>query len=160
LTGSSCLLICGDGIVASEACDDGNVLSGDGCSSSCTVEDNYNCINGSLSSKSVCVYISDITVKLTEIRRQPGENTAVLTYSLSPNIRSLNSMNFNNYVSLAVAGHTISYSTSYAEDGTITVTAAYTSDLEGEPATFTLSYDQTKVGLSPSILNFGMVGYN
>jgi len=36
---------CGDGlIVRGETCDDGNTLSGDGCSSDCTVEDDYECL--------------------------------------------------------------------------------------------------------------------
>jgi len=37
-------IACGDGIVdAPEACDDGNVSSGDGCSASCVVESGYSC---------------------------------------------------------------------------------------------------------------------
>ncbi|MBL8913767.1 MAG: DUF4215 domain-containing protein, partial [Archangium sp.] len=38
-------LVCGDGIVASpaEACDDGNSMNGDGCSSTCTVETGFQC---------------------------------------------------------------------------------------------------------------------
>ncbi|WP_053230605.1 DUF4215 domain-containing protein [Sandaracinus amylolyticus] len=36
--------VCGDGVKASsEACDDGDVDSGDGCSATCTVEDGYAC---------------------------------------------------------------------------------------------------------------------
>lgn len=39
-----CYSICGDDIVASnEGCDDGNTVSGDGCSSACKVELGYNC---------------------------------------------------------------------------------------------------------------------
>jgi len=38
---------CGDGhLDASEACDDGNSLSGDGCSQSCSVEPGWTCITG------------------------------------------------------------------------------------------------------------------
>ena len=48
-----CPAVCGDGMrvdvpdhVAgdSEGCDDGNTIDGDGCSSTCTVEDNFQCI--------------------------------------------------------------------------------------------------------------------
>ncbi|MBL7715641.1 MAG: DUF4215 domain-containing protein [Bdellovibrionales bacterium] len=36
--------VCGNGAIASpETCDDGNAVSGDGCSSSCTVEGGYAC---------------------------------------------------------------------------------------------------------------------
>jgi len=41
-----CITICGDGILMpTEQCDDGNKLSGDGCSASCIVEDYFNCTN-------------------------------------------------------------------------------------------------------------------
>lgn len=35
LVGSHCQSICGDGLIFTEACDDGNNISGDGCSSIC-----------------------------------------------------------------------------------------------------------------------------
>jgi fibro-slime domain-containing protein len=39
--------VCGDGIVAgAEQCDDGNTVSGDGCSSTCMVEPGYTCTPG------------------------------------------------------------------------------------------------------------------
>ena len=39
--------VCGDGTVAgTEICDDGNVVSGDGCSATCTIESGYKCLNG------------------------------------------------------------------------------------------------------------------
>jgi MYXO-CTERM domain-containing protein len=38
--------ICGDGFLAmSETCDDGNTMNGDGCSSTCQVEPNWQCVN-------------------------------------------------------------------------------------------------------------------
>ena len=38
---------CGDSIVVgNEFCDDGNVVSGDGCSATCMIEDGYICVNG------------------------------------------------------------------------------------------------------------------
>ena len=37
--------ICGDGVITgSETCDDGDALSGDGCSSTCQTESNYSCV--------------------------------------------------------------------------------------------------------------------
>lgn len=42
---SVCTSTCGDGVKAlSEACDDGNLLNGDGCSESCTIEDGFSCL--------------------------------------------------------------------------------------------------------------------
>lgn len=46
--------VCGDGIriTSTEACDDGNTFSGDGCSSTCTIEVAYYCVE--TNSKSTC----------------------------------------------------------------------------------------------------------
>jgi cysteine-rich repeat protein len=42
--GSESLASCGDGVVGTgEACDDGNIVSGDGCSGTCTIETGYTC---------------------------------------------------------------------------------------------------------------------
>ena len=41
--GGPCTSRCGDGIVLDEDCDDGNLVDGDGCSSSCTVEPGFSC---------------------------------------------------------------------------------------------------------------------
>lgn len=50
----TCRIDCGDNyVLPQEGCDDGNLKSGDGCSSSCTVEKNWACV-GSGSSGSTC----------------------------------------------------------------------------------------------------------
>ena len=50
----TCLEICGDGrnfhTFANE-CDDGNTVNGDGCSSTCTVENGFTCTAGSAYTK-------------------------------------------------------------------------------------------------------------
>lgn len=46
---------CGDGTVSSaEACDDGGVVAGDGCSATCTVESGYSCSGTPSSCSTVC----------------------------------------------------------------------------------------------------------
>ena len=45
--------LCGDGIVRTDECDDGNLTNGDGCSSDCTVEPDFQC-GGSPSQCSQC----------------------------------------------------------------------------------------------------------
>lgn len=35
-------------------CDDGNILSGDGCSSTCTIETGYSCVGGGFKALDVC----------------------------------------------------------------------------------------------------------
>jgi len=43
-TGGPCTTTCGDGmLIGNEQCDDGNAVSGDGCSSTCQVEPGYQC---------------------------------------------------------------------------------------------------------------------
>jgi len=49
------LAICGDGVRdIGEECDDGNVLSGDGCSTTCTVEDKWQCSLGAGDLPDIC----------------------------------------------------------------------------------------------------------
>jgi len=55
LTGQ-CSEICGDGRVFYQQCDDGNIVNGDGCSSTCKIEPHYICFNGSKTHKTDCVY--------------------------------------------------------------------------------------------------------
>lgn len=43
-----------EGLGGYKACDDGNLVNGDGCTSSCTVERNFNCIGGGESKKDFC----------------------------------------------------------------------------------------------------------
>jgi cysteine-rich repeat protein len=53
--GSNCFPICGDGVkVTQEACDDGNVAVGDGCSAACTVEPHFVCAGGDLTRGDLC----------------------------------------------------------------------------------------------------------
>lgn len=60
---SACVEICGDGIKYEAECDDGNTISGDGCSGTCNIEPGWTCANGSSVQKSKCnKYIPDTTV--------------------------------------------------------------------------------------------------
>ena len=54
-TKDTCTEICGDGIdLLFYACDDGNNVNGDGCSSTCTIETGYQCIGGDNNHPDVC----------------------------------------------------------------------------------------------------------
>jgi len=46
--------VCGDGMKFILGCDDGNTISGDGCSRTCEVESGFTCAGGSPSSKDTC----------------------------------------------------------------------------------------------------------
>jgi len=63
---SFCYPICGDGkiIANKEACDDGNINDNDGCSSTCTVEPNYNCSGINADGSSNCIPIWFKNLKL------------------------------------------------------------------------------------------------
>jgi cysteine-rich repeat protein len=62
LVNGTCEDICGDGIVYTVACDDGNLVNGDGCSSTCTVETDYTCVGGSTTSASLCSFSGTINI--------------------------------------------------------------------------------------------------
>lgn len=52
---TSCAEICGDGLhMGVLACDDGNTLNGDGCSSVCTIEPGFECSGGNTTSPDKC----------------------------------------------------------------------------------------------------------
>jgi cysteine-rich repeat protein len=51
---SLCLEVCGDAKRFTSACDDGNNVNGDGCSSDCKVEVGFSCAGGSPNSKDSC----------------------------------------------------------------------------------------------------------
>ncbi len=53
---TSCLEICGDGFnYGYLACDDGNTLNNDGCSSECRVEESFTCSGGGPFSPDICI---------------------------------------------------------------------------------------------------------
>ena len=52
---STCATVCGDGKRAgAEGCDDGNLMSGDGCSATCTVEDGFHCVGCTPTTQDIC----------------------------------------------------------------------------------------------------------
>lgn len=54
ISGKLSILEVPEGLGGYKACDDGNQINGDGCSSSCTVEKNFICKNGSENTRDVC----------------------------------------------------------------------------------------------------------
>jgi cysteine-rich repeat protein len=79
-----CEEICGDGFLYELPCDDGNLVSGDGCSANCTVEKDYVCMNGTTTTPSVCSYNGTFDVALDTGDKAPGSNSLVLTYDVYP----------------------------------------------------------------------------
>ena len=71
--GATCDKYCGNAAMdATENCDDGNQVSGDGCSSTCTVETGFSCYDqvvNSTNTYSLCFYTSAITFSKVWIRK-------------------------------------------------------------------------------------------
>ena len=75
-----CHEICGDGILQGQlACDDGNLVNGDGCSSECIVETSWTCVN--VTNESVCSDTTMPTAKLSYMGLVDGRYDLVLEFS-------------------------------------------------------------------------------
>lgn len=77
-----CVDICGDGKLITVACDDGNKIDGDGCSSQCLVEQNYTCVGGSSTTPSSCSYSGPITITIDSFVKDPLKNTIYLNATI------------------------------------------------------------------------------
>jgi cysteine-rich repeat protein len=94
LSQSTCLEICGDGYLFMLACDDGNLLDGDGCSSTCQVEANYVCRPRLQLPMSQCVFKGRVTLELSRISRLPNSNSATIAFDIIPFESVITKMNF------------------------------------------------------------------
>lgn len=82
-----CEEVCGDGMNFFGVCDDGNTLPGDGCSSNCTVEPGWECVNFDPRSPSFCKVTGNLTVALISGIKILGKNEIIIRISLSMPIR-------------------------------------------------------------------------
>lgn len=63
-----CIEICGDGFnYGLNPCDDGNTQDGDGCSSTCKVEEGFNCTGGGPYSPDLCLDVRRPTAEINLI---------------------------------------------------------------------------------------------
>jgi cysteine-rich repeat protein len=104
LVNGSCIPECGDGMVyLDEACDDGNTMNGDGCSSTCTIEKYYNCKNGSTTHKSDCYYANrNIKLSLINTYKSTKDNIGYFIFAFSPSPTILNKIDFTSAATFAV----------------------------------------------------------
>ena len=69
--------VCSDGdwVIGYENCDDSNAVNGDGCSATCEVETDYECLEadkvptGSTTGKSFCKYTKNFFVNLIYVQK-------------------------------------------------------------------------------------------
>eukprot|EP01088_Endostelium_zonatum_P015603 TRINITY_DN3913_c0_g1_i1.p1 TRINITY_DN3913_c0_g1~~TRINITY_DN3913_c0_g1_i1.p1 ORF type:complete len:414 (-),score=139.67 TRINITY_DN3913_c0_g1_i1:71-1312(-) len=81
---SSRAVACGNGLVdGTETCDDGNTVSGDGCSSTCQTEGGYNCTQNYLAATSVCTRQANVSPSTT-----PSASVAPSSGTVSPTSRA------------------------------------------------------------------------
>ena len=80
-TTGRCKDFCGDGIVISDLCDDGNNLNGDGCSSVCTIESGWRCPSN------LCKLEKIPNLTLIDMKAYPANNTVVLKMQLNIGLR-------------------------------------------------------------------------
>ena len=68
---SLCVENCGDGKRYVSECDDNNIINGDGCSSSCKIEDGYTCKGGSPAAADNCQLYkpNEVTLKMVGVIR-------------------------------------------------------------------------------------------
>ena len=74
---------------SSSACDDGNTVDGDGCSSTCSVEVKYRCENGTDVAPSACVYFGMIGLTLNKTERLEGSNSGMFTFLVNPALKNM-----------------------------------------------------------------------
>ena len=97
--GYNCSDICGDGRVITVACDDGNLIDGDGCSSSCEIELHYKCNTISALTPSICQYAGrDLIITLFSTKKSEDyDNRGIFIFAFSPPIPSISKMNLSHY---------------------------------------------------------------
>ena len=156
LSDSQCIDTCGDGLVLTNECDDGNNLNGDGCSSTCQVEISYRCYNRSTNSSSVCVYEGiPLIVSLNSSRKTEGENQGFFQFSIYPPLLNINRMNLSSHVSFD-CDSTYNVSDVAYSSGTLSIVTDYSEDMEERLCNFTFSYDPTVIRSNTSKITFSV----
>jgi cysteine-rich repeat protein len=141
-------------------CDDGNNISGDGCSEACTIEKYYLCVNGSVTSASQCIYHRyDLVLSLTKADRLSGSNQGVFTFQLAPLLYSFSKLDLTNDVRFE-CNQSISVDTIYFAKGLLTVYVNFFEDLEGKEANVTMGlnnyFSQTTVSTAFFMVSSGI----
>ena len=80
-TTGNCEDKCGDGIIITSLCDDGNTFNGDGCSSVCNIESGWTCTNNT------CDLTNPPVISLVSMRNFPANHTIVLVVGLNVGVR-------------------------------------------------------------------------
>ena len=89
-----CVPKCGDGLIlVGENCDDGDLESGDGCSSACIIEEYFTCTNLTSTSPSVCS-LSSVKIELQSVEKVKNENSFISVFNLFPRAAVFSNVNW------------------------------------------------------------------
>ena len=109
--------------VTEEGCDDGNTVDGDGCSSTCSVETNWACYNGSTTTASVCLISNTFTIAVKYVFRITSWNTMEVAFEITPKYDEFTTMNFKKNLTHTVPAS--DYNSTY-DDGLLIMQFNYT----------------------------------
>ncbi len=133
------------------SCDDGNNVNGDGCSFRCTVENYYQCYNGSATSSSQCVYEGPIKIALLSTAFQTG-SIAQFTFAMTPPINSLSLVKLNALFSVQMLPTFANVSWAYSE-GSIVLSFTYSEGIEGANISFIFDFNHSYISHASIPLN-------
>lgn len=143
-----CKFVCGDFVIAgSEACDDGNSVDKDGCSSNCTVEPDFTCEPDPVQTAgSACFYIGDVTVKEVYINKVDGQNKIEILLDLSPSDLTLwDKVDFLDMIQIQSPVPISGYTVTKNNDGTVSIVVDYAEDIQNQP--ISIKVDPSRSGL-------------
>ena len=123
--------ICGDGIVApQQKCDDGNKANGDGCDSTCQVEQYYICNTSATTQMSQC-FLSQLNLVLTDITKSSTQNAGIMNFQLTPaSLLIYSNMNWTSMISAPNSSVTINSASYDPITNKVIVDFSYTSSID------------------------------
>lgn len=78
-----CSEVCGDGLRFTLQCDDGNLIDGDGCSSTCDVESGWTCGGGSPNSRDTCTNVRPTRVMMVQTGQSLAQGKVTINLRLN-----------------------------------------------------------------------------
>lgn len=117
-------------------CDDGNIVSGDGCSATCTVETNYTCKESSKSSPSICGYNQPLVFTVTSSVANNITFDIVVTVSVTPILPWMATHNFSK---LSVNDSDVNITSSSYSSGVLILNLKYSDNSDDNSVTFTFT---------------------
>lgn len=129
--------ICGDGHLApEEQCDDGNLNSGDGCDSTCKVEQYYSCNVSTLTNASQC-FLSGLNFSLVGITKSDGQNSGVMSFEPTPpNLPFYSSLNWTAIITTQNSNVTVTNAVYDPATNRVNVDFNYSSSIEAAQIQF------------------------